>query len=82
MLMNPRFFALILLLNLAFSCTVYLNGGNLYGKQIVSKEWIERSITPNIEEGHTGIKYRGYQYQWYSDDGQICVTKLNLQRLI
>jgi len=46
---------------------LYLNGGNWNGKQIVSKEWVERSITPNIEEGHIGIKYRGYQYQWYSD---------------
>ena len=46
---------------------LYMNGGNWNGKQIVSKGWIDKSITPNIEEGHIGIKYRGHQYHWYSD---------------
>ena len=46
---------------------LYMNGGNWNGKQIVSKEWIEKSITPNIAENNiSGNKYRGYQYQWYS----------------
>lgn len=47
---------------------LYINGGNWNGKQIVSKEWIEKSSTPDIETGHIGTKYKGYQYQWYSDD--------------
>jgi len=46
---------------------LYMNGGNWNGKQIVSKEWIDRSITPNIAENHiSGKKYKDYQYQWYS----------------
>ncbi|MDR0543528.1 MAG: beta-lactamase family protein [Dysgonamonadaceae bacterium] len=46
---------------------LYLNGGNWNGKQIVSKEWIERSIMPCPEEDHLGKNYYGYQYQWYSN---------------
>lgn len=46
---------------------LYMNGGNWNGKQIVSKDWIEKSITPNIAENHiSGSKYRDYQYHWYS----------------
>ena len=46
---------------------LYMNGGNWEGKQIVSKEWVDRSITPNIAENNiSGKKYKDYQYQWYS----------------
>ncbi len=38
---------------------LYINGGRFKGKQIVSKEWIKKSLTPNLHNG-------GYQYQWYS----------------
>ena len=46
---------------------LYMNGGNWNGKQIVSKEWVEKSATPNIAENHiSGKKYKDYQYHWYS----------------
>jgi CubicO group peptidase (beta-lactamase class C family) len=46
---------------------LYMNGGNWNGKQIVSKEWVEKSTTPNISEDHVGgEKYEDYQYCWYS----------------
>ena len=46
---------------------LYLNGGNWNGKQIVSKEWVEKSITPNLAENHiSGRKYENHQYHWYS----------------
>ena len=46
---------------------LYMNGGNWNGKQIVSKEWVEKSITPNIAENHISEnKYKDYQYHWYS----------------
>lgn len=45
---------------------LYLNNGNWDGKQIVSKNWIEKSTIPNIETDHFGYKYKGYQYHWYS----------------
>jgi len=38
---------------------LYLNGGKFNGKQIVSKDWIKKTLTPNIRNN-------GYQYQWYS----------------
>lgn len=48
---------------------LYMNGGNWNGVQIVSKEWVEKSITPNVAENHiSGKKYRDYQYHWYSDE--------------
>jgi len=46
---------------------LYMNGGSWEGKQIVSKEWVDKSITPNIAENHiSGKKYKDYQYHWYS----------------
>ena len=46
---------------------LYLNDGNWNGNQIVSKEWVEKSITPNNAENHlSGSKYIGNQYHWYS----------------
>ena len=46
---------------------LYMNGGNWNGKQIVSKEWVEKSTTPNIAANHiSGSKYKDYQYHWYS----------------
>ena len=48
---------------------LYMNGGNWNGKQIVSKEWIEKSTLPNIAEDHiSGKKYKDYQYHWYSNE--------------
>jgi len=38
---------------------LYLNRGRYNGKQIVSEEWVEASITPDAENDL-------YQYQWYS----------------
>jgi CubicO group peptidase (beta-lactamase class C family) len=38
---------------------LYLNDGEFNGKQIVSKAWIKKSLTPNLHNN-------GYQYQWYS----------------
>jgi CubicO group peptidase (beta-lactamase class C family) len=58
---------------------LYLNGGNWNGKQIVSKEWIEKSTTPDIEESHTGVKYKGYQYQWYSESRTVRDSTGNYQ---
>jgi CubicO group peptidase (beta-lactamase class C family) len=50
---------------------LYLKEGNWEGQQLISKDWIERSVQPDFENGC-------YQYQWYSeestiknDDGQI-----------
>ena len=46
---------------------LYMNGGNWNGVQIVSKEWVEKSITPNTAENRISDgKYKSYQYQWYS----------------
>ena len=47
---------------------LYMNGGNWNGKQIVSKEWVEKSTTPNIAENHISVEqYKDYyQYHWYS----------------
>ena len=46
---------------------LYMNEGNWNGKQIVSKEWVEKSITPRIAENHiSGKQYKDYQYHWYS----------------
>ncbi len=41
---------------------LYLNGGKYKGKQIVSKEWVNTTLTPNVDN-------EGYQYQWYSLSG-------------
>ncbi|WP_321368781.1 serine hydrolase [uncultured Draconibacterium sp.] len=38
---------------------LYLNNGNWNGKQIISEEWVKKSIIPNKEND-------GYQYQWYN----------------
>ena len=38
---------------------LYINNGNWNGKQIVSADWIAKSVTPNTDN-------EGYQYQWYS----------------
>jgi CubicO group peptidase (beta-lactamase class C family) len=49
---------------------LYMNGGNWNGKQIVSKEWVDKSTIPNIPEDHFGgEKYKGAQYNWYSGGG-------------
>ncbi len=38
---------------------LYLNGGEWRGRQIVSREWVRQSTTPNMAND-------GYQFQWYS----------------
>lgn len=38
---------------------LYLNEGKFEGKQIVSKEWVEKTLTPDALN-------HGYQLQWYS----------------
>ena len=43
---------------------LYLNEGNWNGKQIVSADWVAKSITPNVNNF-------GYQYQWYSHGSLI-----------
>lgn len=49
-------------IDLAKIARLYLNMGNWNGQQIVSKEWIIASTTPNLEN-------EGYQNQWYGVDG-------------
>lgn len=44
---------------------LFLNKGNWNGKQIVSKEWVELSTTP--ETLHGGVPY--YKYQWWLEPG-------------
>lgn len=41
---------------------LYLNDGEWDGRRIVSKEWVEASTTPNLQNNN-------YQYQWYSRGG-------------
>lgn len=55
---------------------LYLNEGNWNGKQIVSKEWIQNSLTPNI----TG-DYANYKNQWWlnPDSGSYMAQGINGQ---
>lgn len=56
-------------LDLAKIGRLYMNGGKWNGQQIVSGEWVAKSITPNIAENHiSGRKYKDYQYHWYSEE--------------
>lgn len=48
-------------IDLAKIARLYLNKGVFNGKQIVSKQWIEKSIIANKNNDC-------YQYQWYSND--------------
>ena len=41
---------------------LYLNKGSWKGQQIVSEEWVQKTLTPNT-------KNDGYQNQWYSFSG-------------
>jgi CubicO group peptidase (beta-lactamase class C family) len=45
---------------------LYLHGGNWNGKQIVSKEWVEQSLTPYIdaEREGPGSKFK-YGFKWW-----------------
>lgn len=49
---------------------LYLKCGMWNGKQIISEEWIEETLTPNI-------KNEGYQNQWYSFNGNAVDTTGN-----
>jgi CubicO group peptidase (beta-lactamase class C family) len=53
---------------------LYLNGGNWNGRQIVSKAWIDKSITPAVVPVEDWAKYKDQQYQWYSDDRKCYIT--------
>ena len=46
---------------------LYLNKGNWNGTQIVSKEWVEQSISWQIETDREDNKHYGYQL-WINDD--------------
>ena len=50
--------------------SLYLNGGKMYGKQIVSAEYVKTSITPTpiLDEGKPNKKY-GYQWWIKNQDG-------------
>ena len=48
-------------IDLAKIARLVLNNGEFEGKQIISKEWIQKIVTPNKENDC-------YQYQWYSED--------------
>jgi len=43
---------------------LYLKNGNWEGNQIISQDWINRSVKPNFENGC-------YQYQWYSEESSL-----------
>jgi CubicO group peptidase (beta-lactamase class C family) len=43
---------------------LYLKNGNWEGNQIISQDWIDRSVKPNFENGC-------YQYQWYSEKSSL-----------
>ena len=50
---------------------LYLNEGNLNGKRILSKEWIEKSITPDAphlmpNQTELSTNHYGYGYQWWT----------------
>ncbi len=55
---------------------LFLNKGNWNGKQIVSKEWVELSTTPDTLEG--GVPY--YKYQWWLEPrgNSVSYTHLTL----
>ncbi len=60
-------------LDLAKLGRLYLNGGNWDGRQIVSKEWVERTIAASDSTPH-------YSYQWwigeeYIEDGVLSSKK-------
>ena len=49
---------------------LYMNGGNWNGEQIVSKEWVEESVTmdgPHVQAGKNDCSdyADGYGYQWW-----------------
>jgi CubicO group peptidase (beta-lactamase class C family) len=46
---------------------LYMNGGEWNGKRIVSKDWIDKSVTPAVAGVENWRKYRDYQYHWYSE---------------
>ena len=44
-----------------------LNGGKYNGKQIVSRKWIEESLTPKVDISESTSGAQGYGYYWYQD---------------
>jgi CubicO group peptidase (beta-lactamase class C family) len=51
---------------------LYLHGGMWGGNRIVSREWVEQSLTPFVETGWQGLKY-GFKWWLYprKDGGQF-----------
>lgn len=48
--------------------TLFLNNGNMNGEQIVSKDWVKSSITPDGQHVQPGELF-GYGYQWWIPKG-------------
>lgn len=48
--------------------TLFLNNGNMNGEQIVSKDWVKSSITPDGPHVQPGELF-GYGYQWWIPKG-------------
>lgn len=48
--------------------TLFLNNGNMNGDQIVSKDWVKSSITPDGQHVQPGELF-GYGYQWWIPKG-------------
>jgi len=45
--------------------SLYLKHGNWQGKQLVSKQWVQESLTPDAPHLMPGEKELGYGYQWW-----------------
>lgn len=50
---------------------LYLNNGNWSGRQIVSADWVAKSITPDRN-------YLGYQYHWWSHGDRVAKVPARL----
>lgn len=44
---------------------LYLNGGNIDGRQVVDSTWIETTLSPKRAHDNTGSSVRGYSYSWW-----------------
>lgn len=44
---------------------LYLNGGNIGGRQIVDSTWIETTLSTKRAHNNTGNSVRGYSYSWW-----------------
>lgn len=48
--------------------TLFLNDGNINGKQIVSDDWVKSSVIPDGQHVQPGEEF-GYGYQWWIPEG-------------